>query len=258
MEIYGVIYKVRNLINGKMYIGQTTNFYERMHSHLSDAKHSRGYALHNAIRKYGEENFNWCIIDHAYSQQELDDKEEFWIDFYKTFRDYGRGYNLTTGGDSVIMSKETRMKISKANGGKNSAWYGKRHTEETKRKIGEGNKGKKHSEDTKRKISESRKKYVGKNHPMYGRKHSEETRRKMRENHKNGIYKYRGKEVVQLSLDGEFIAEYKTVKEAGLAIDGNRNYISYCCRGIKDNYRGYKWMFKDDYKNIKNSQSTDC
>lgn len=52
--------------------------------------------IHQAIRKHGEKNFEWSIIDQAYSQEDLDDKEIYWIDYYDT---YGNGgYNGALGG----------------------------------------------------------------------------------------------------------------------------------------------------------------
>ena len=75
--------------------------------------------------------------------------------------------------------------------GENNSMYGKHHSEETKRKIGESRIGKTfgpHSEETKRKMSESGKgkhNTVGEKNPMYGKHHSEETKRKMSEARRN-------------------------------------------------------------------------
>jgi len=82
-------------------------------------------------------------------------------------------------------SEETKLKISKANKGRESNRKGKPHSEETKKKIGETNKisqlGKKLSEETKKKISSTNKGRLG---FFKGKKHSEETKRKMSESHK--------------------------------------------------------------------------
>jgi len=78
--------------------------------------------------------------------------------------------------------QETKIKMSKAQSGKNHPMYGRQHREESKMRMsisqsGEKNHmyGKHHSEETKRKISENHKDIRGKNNPMYGRRHSEET-----------------------------------------------------------------------------------
>lgn len=63
---------------------------------------------------------------------------------------------------------------------------GRRHSEESRRKIGEAHKGKKFSEEHRRKLSEAalRQHRVGENNPFYGKHHSEETRKKMSESAK--------------------------------------------------------------------------
>ena len=54
----GVIYKVTNLKNGKIYIGQTNDFQRRKREHLNAAKKEKdNYLFHKALRKYGEESF---------------------------------------------------------------------------------------------------------------------------------------------------------------------------------------------------------
>ena len=59
---------------------------------------------------------------------------------------------------------------------------GKHPSEETRKKMSEGNKGKKLSEEVRNKIRASKKgKQLGKDNPFYGKKHSEEAREKMRE-----------------------------------------------------------------------------
>lgn len=59
---------------------------------------------------------------------------------------------------------------------KNNPFYGKKHSEETKQKIGQANKGKKRTEEQKKKQSERMK---GKNNPFYGKKHTEEIKEKI-------------------------------------------------------------------------------
>jgi group I intron endonuclease len=157
-----IIYKATNLINGKVYIGQTTvSLQERRQCHYRKAFYKdrpwRGH-FHHAIKKYGWDSFSWEIIDKAKNKKELNKLEKYWIRFYFSFyREHG--YNLTTGGDSYEMSPETRRKISEAQKGRiipqsrieqlkkemrgsGNHFYGKKHTEETKRKISENRKGK--------------------------------------------------------------------------------------------------------------------
>lgn len=96
-EVYGVIYCATNIINGKKYIGQTIRNLEiRKREHIGQSYNGSELAFHQAIRKYGEDKFEWNVLDHAYSQEELDDIEKYWIDYYDTYRD--SGYNMSLGG----------------------------------------------------------------------------------------------------------------------------------------------------------------
>jgi hypothetical protein len=69
-----------------------------------------------AIRKYGWDNFDADIIDNAENIEELNQKEIYWIKYYKSISP--NGYNLEIGGKNATNSEETRKKISQALKGK--------------------------------------------------------------------------------------------------------------------------------------------
>lgn len=98
MSIVG-IYKIENLINHKVYIGQSRNIEKRWNRHkstiLNQNDHNYENPLYRAIRKYGIENFQFSILEKC-SIEELNQKEIYWINFYNSFFN---GYNLTFGGD---------------------------------------------------------------------------------------------------------------------------------------------------------------
>lgn len=151
--IYGYIYKITNLINNKIYIGQTTeSINKRWIRHCQ--RNSNCTYLGRAIQKYGKENFSIEEIDNAIDFQELNSKEEQWIKYFKTL-DINYGYNIRSGGANP------------------------KHSEETKKKIGDSNRGK-----TLPKLSDDRKKAIslrtsGKNNPMYGSIMPEEHKQKL-------------------------------------------------------------------------------
>jgi group I intron endonuclease len=91
-----VVYKVTNQINGKIYIGQTQDFVVRKRSYKFRAKKPQNL-IERALQKYGIENFLFEIIDIAQTFSELDDKEIYWIKFYKS-QDKTVGYNIAQGG----------------------------------------------------------------------------------------------------------------------------------------------------------------
>ena len=93
------IYRIENLINHKNYIGQSVHIEARWSDHKRLAFYPQlaeyNYPLYKAFRKYGIENFQFSIIENCL-EDELDDKERYWIDYYKSFGP--KGYNQTPGG----------------------------------------------------------------------------------------------------------------------------------------------------------------
>lgn len=102
----GIIYCASNLVNGKKYTGQTINsLNRRKNGHLARARNDADKLLfHKAIRKYGESNFEWNVVEEFFrdSKEELRDilnlAERYYISLYQT-NDGDNGYNLTSGGD---------------------------------------------------------------------------------------------------------------------------------------------------------------
>lgn len=96
------IYCIESIVDGKKYIGQSVNIHKRWYEHKSKLKSLKhdNYYLQNAFNKYGENNFIFKILLLC-SAQELDDKEKYFISFYKTNK-RNFGYNLTIGGKSFI------------------------------------------------------------------------------------------------------------------------------------------------------------
>lgn len=221
---YGIIYKITNKINGKIYIGQTIKKYgfkQRYSYNL--AKNTRNLHLKSSIEKYGIENFEIIEeFDIAYSKEELDNKEKYWISYYKS-NNNKYGYNLQDGGSNGKPTQEVRNKMSKNNP---KYLLGKHHSEETKKKIGDrlrGRKLKPMSEDIKKKISKS----------LTGRKLPEETKYKIRRSKENinqyGKNNPNAKRVRCITTKKEF----DTIKEAS---DYYNTFSTIICKSCKNNY----------------------
>ena len=113
----GYIYKIENLINHKIYIGQTTKERptDRFSQHRYLARHpeqetSISY-LHRAMNKYGIENFSFEIVELC-SEEELDEREIYWIKYYDS-QNQEHGYNLADGGLGCRGYKHTDEEIAK-------------------------------------------------------------------------------------------------------------------------------------------------
>lgn len=135
-----VIYTIFNIINGKFYIGKTSDFRARKSEHLSVARNKtkgKFSAIHKAIKKYGIHNFEFSILQKLKSELELSDAEKYWILFFRS-NQKEFGYNLTQGGEGTLghhHSKETKLKMKFAQLGQNNHNYGKLFSTETKSKI---------------------------------------------------------------------------------------------------------------------------
>lgn len=156
-------------------------------------------------------------------------------------------------------SEETRKKMRENHAdfrGEKHPMFGKHHTKETKEKISLAKKGSpsptkgKHlSEETKRKLSDAMKgKYVGEKNPNYGN-HQLKGKYKREEHPNYG----KGKAVIQLTLDNQFVAEYVSAYEAGEITGINRGGITQVCTHVNNRTiaGGFHWMFKDEYLNMK-------
>jgi len=135
--MYGYIYKISNTRNNKLYIGQTTKSIDlRFKQHLAKADYYvnrygndtyKYVHLYLAMNTYGKECFRIEQIDTAENQNELDDKEAYWINFYDAVN---TGYNMIPGSttkanpmsssavkdkhDAIMRSEVVRKKISES------------------------------------------------------------------------------------------------------------------------------------------------
>lgn len=212
-EMRGYIYKVTNLINNKVYIGQTINFKKRKSHHLSVSfnpkNSSYDHYFHRSIRKYGKNNFSWeviCILDiedkHELKNQ-LDYLEKYYIKKYNSFKD---GYNLTKGGDGGclgrVLNKETRLRISNSK------------------------KGMIFTESHKKKLSLSK---TGCKHNLYGIK---------------GSQNKTSKPIIQYDKDHNLIREFISLTEASKTLSINIGNISSCLKKRHKSAGGFIWEYK--------------
>lgn len=253
------IYKITNLINGKVYIGQSERLTERKREHfyrLGRGEHNNEH-LQRAFNKNGKDSFIFEIIEET---NELDNKEIYWINEYGGINSK-LNYNLK---DPLTMkwSDYIRVKQSKSMIGENNPNYGNKWSEEQKEKLSKERKGltleervgkeksdlakekmiksrigKKHSEESKEKIREAN---IGEKNPAYGKGY-----RQVGENNPMwGKPNKNRRPIQQFTKDGEFVKEYdyiSQVKEDGFNI-GN---VSYVANGKSKTAGGFIWRFKE-------------
>lgn len=118
----GGIYLLRNLSDGKVYIGKSIDLEKRLKEHklsLIRGNHHNNY-LQNAWNKYGENNFEVEILFNSDDREELNEKEIYFIKLYKS-NDLNCGYNLTSGGEGGFINEEVKMKMSISARGKRAS-----------------------------------------------------------------------------------------------------------------------------------------
>ena len=175
----GYIYKIENIINGKLYIGQTNkSLEERFKKHLIRAKQHVNTHLYNAMNKYGYDNFQISLIEEV-EQVLLNEREIYYIALFNT-RDKNYGYNMTIGGEACrnlpAESEQQRAKNISI------ALTGKKQDPEVVRLHTVKITSKKRSDELKKKMSEAQKKrYENSPGTMKGKHMSEEAKQKLRE-----------------------------------------------------------------------------
>ena len=124
MSKTGIIYKITNNINNKVYIGATYQCLKsRFSQHLREVKYGSKLKIHSAIREFGKENFSIEEICRTVDKNKLYLLERKYIKF---FNSKDKGYNSTDGGIGV-----------------GKLWLGRKHKESTKIIMSEKMKGNK-------------------------------------------------------------------------------------------------------------------
>ncbi len=172
-----IIYKITNIITGKIYIGLTIqNINTRFNHHIYEAKLGSTSYLHRSILKHGKENFKIEIVDTAESTEDLQNKEVYYINHFNT-TNRKVGYNIAKGGSIGL--------------------NGFKHSEESRRKMSISSTGNKHSLETKLKLSKFRK---GKPLPELANIKAQEYNKRT------------SKVVIKINIDGS-IQEYESISE---------------------------------------------
>lgn len=227
-----VIYKCTNLINGKMYVGKTYNFEKRKREHIYDIDNELPF--HKALKKYGLDSFKWEIIDRATNEEDIKEKEIYWIKRLNTciHEKNSNGYNITLGGEggvswnsrpvvqfsfegeyleefisvasaAILLGLDRKTILDAANGTyKTACGFLWRYKDE----------------------------WDGKKLDEYVKPESK-----------------RIKSVLQLDLEGHIVKEYKSVTEASKATGIARTNISNCLIGNVHRCSGYQWIYKKNY-----------
>jgi group I intron endonuclease len=252
------IYKITNLINNKVYIGQSKNINNREWNHfywLERGEHHNEH-LQKSYNKYGKENFVFEVLEETI---DLDIRELFWINEYggvnselnynlkdpksKEWSDYVRvkhgkkmlGENNPNFGKN--WTEEQKEKLSKQRKGKNlEERIGVEKAKLSKEKMSKSQKGRKHPEEVKEKIRQAN---IGKNNPAYGKGYKQVGDK----NPMWGKTQKNRRPIQQLTKEGILVKEYDFISDVinyGFFV-GN---VWSVCNGKSKTYRGFIWKYK--------------
>jgi group I intron endonuclease len=246
----GYIYLITNTINGKKYVGQTQqdDIKTRWSAHKKLNQNVIGRYLLNAYKKHGINNFKFQIICVCFDDA-CNELEKYYIEKYNCL--VPNGYNLMSGGGNFKHHPETIKKMRESLKGR---LLGKR-TQETYKKISDAlkgeknpNFGKKMSDEQKKKISEGRKKAIAKGDIIY--KDLSEISDKQKEALRRGTESNKRK-VGKYDLNNNLLNTYNSISEASVKENINRSNISAVCRGA-DKYKtagGFVWKYHEVSQN---------
>ena len=173
------IYKIENLINHKVYIGQSVDMKNRLNHHRQMLDKGIHFCAHlqHSWNKHGKDNFSFCVLEEC-AKEDLDEKENFWLEKYGGHQSV-QTFNQRSGGqESHDVPEEVREKLRQAN-------LGKKQSPETIAKRveklkGRSHKGRKWTEEEKKRASERQKgkindalKNLDRNDPFYRKRLSE-------------------------------------------------------------------------------------
>jgi group I intron endonuclease len=267
------IYKIINKINNKIYIGSALSINIRWQHHISELKYNRhpNRYLQRAWNKYGSENFKFEIIEIVNTEKDCIIREQFYLDTLlkanindKTFNKLG--YNIIRIAGSNLGRKstnETKQKISKSLIG-HKRNKGRIQSEETKIKIKDKKKdttitkiiSRKHQGNipvTKYNINgEKICIYISLTEAAYinniNISNISSCCNGTRKSTGGYIWKYNQDKklsindpVMQFDLNGLFIREYNSIKEAAKVLQFNTKNITRCIQGKRDTAGGYLW-----------------
>jgi group I intron endonuclease len=219
------IYKIFNIENGKIYIGQTIEPAKRWYQHRRDAATPK-YPLHYAINKYGASKFEFDVILNCNSQDYANWAEEELIKQYDCLVGNGKGYNISLGG--CVAPKSEQWKQAMKN------WHASLSPDD-RAKISQ-----KQSDATIKQIAE-------KGHPAAGRivtqetrdlmrkirlespvEYTEEVRQRMSDSHKGKVIpeEQRIKMIAGMKIAAEARIDYSRKCESpGCEVSGKNKYI---------------------------------
>lgn len=228
-----IIYKATNKINGKIYIGKTYNLEKRKKQHIDDI--NNGLPFHNALKKYGVNNFEWEIVDKANSDSEIREKEIQWIKKCNSCISFpnSNGYNITLGGEGGISWNSKPILQYDLNGNYIDEYISSSHASVV-------------TGLQRHDISNCAKGIVNRSGEyMWRYKVSKNIPKKIASYSKKASARKRA--VMQLDKEGFVLNIFDSLTQASQETSTSRTSISFCLSGKYGTANNYVWIYADEY-----------
>lgn len=229
------IYAIINQENLKSYIGSSANIRMRWRGHKSDLSKSKHHSryLQRAFDK-SPNSFQWEVIEVVENKTKLVEREQFWMDFYKSYK-RENGYNIETcAGSSVGVKWPLERRIAAS-----IQRTGRKYSEESKERM---RIAQRKAVLTRKKISPELREKLSLIQSQ--RKLPESQKEKIRNWSKENIHPC-SRVVLQFSMDGEFIMGFKNMTLANETVTGKKRKTGVgtaCSLPTRSGY-GFKWRF---------------
>lgn len=219
------IYKASNKINGKSYIGQTIDYRSRLWQHRR-CYEKENCDFHDAIKEFGFDNFEWEILETCQEKEDAERLEKYYIEKYDSYRN---GYNMNKGGVGGHNSKSVVCLTLEG-------IFVKRYDS-----AGEAEKDGFNNADVL--LNCKGKLRTCKGHMfMFEDEYIEYGPKTYT---KPQPWNMRG--VIQCNMNGDFIGEYKSVREASEKTGANRTAILGVLAGRYKSANGFIFVYKENF-----------
>lgn len=207
------VYKITNIVNGKIYIGSTECFGDRWYQHFEYPHLSGCRKLKNAVLKYGKDNFIVEILEELLPQKDLlTEREQFYLDILTPFGNIGYNIRVTAASNLGIKhSDETKQAWSDAKRGAGNPMYGRTQSPETKAKISKALTGMTRTEEQKRRCGQ-----------------------------------HLAIPVIAFHRDGSVYKQFKSMADAIADVQGDYTALWKCLTKQKNfnTHKGYRWEYQ--------------
>lgn len=264
------IYIIVNSKNSKVYVGSSIDVCKRRSRHfkaLEKNEHENKH-LQNSYNKSGKDDFTMYLLEYVEDENDLLEREQYWIDKTTAF-DRNIGYNNSpTAGNSIGVkhSEESKRKRSERISGNGNPFYGKKHSEDSIKSMSESSSKPIYQFDLQGNFINE---WIGATEVQktkgFSRNCIYQCCNHRSKQHKGYIWLFKeeaaqenfdinnfipkpyinnNKPIYQYDLNGKLLNEWSSISKASKELNLNRQRIIMCCKEKIESYKNFIWKYK--------------